>query len=435
MSDEGHYQYGVQFQSKVLSIMALDPTFLQNYLDVIKPQYFTFDSHVALSRMILDYFKQYGILPTKAAVYATTWEHVNKFNIQDPTRSQLMSLGESIFDYDFSDADFTKEMIVKFGQHQSVSAGLLKAFDMLKGNKDLERIPAMLEEHVRVGSSRDVGHSFRDNYHRIKELIAMDGAYNPTRKCSTLIPELDSKLGGGLGAGELGTILGTSGGGKSMVLINFGVAAMSTGKHVVHFTIGDLSWFDVMVRYSARISGTPMEDIIKGDETYKEAVARHVSKSSNLRIKYFPPKTAYTHNIKAFLAQSKAMDRVEPGLIIVDYADKLATEKGGEDDYRDLGRVYDELIAIGREFNVPIWTASQTNRNARGKTLASVEDIADSWQKVANADVCISINVSDDERTRDEMRLYGAKVRRGQDGFQVKCKLERNRCYLHQIAG
>ena len=118
--------------------------------------------------------------------------------------------------------------------------------------------------------------------------------------------------------------------------------------------------------------------------------------------------------------------------MFVDYADKFL-KSGGYNDYEQMGEIYDQLIGLGNDFSVPVVTASQTNRSADTSGVIGMDDVSDSYRKVANADLVVSMNRTDTERMLNVMRLWVAGNRRGADRLVIPVRMDYDICGMKEI--
>lgn len=430
-----HYTYGEAFQSKILGLTVQNPAFLASYADTIKPEFFDRDAHTVVCRMILDYHRQHNLPPTKDALDTMVSEHCVKFKVPTEQAQGFLNLVYHVFTVDMADADFVRERAVKFGSRQAVKQGIVESINLVQKDEDVEKIREIMEKALRVGHNTDLGMSFFQEYQDLPRVVSESSAYNVSRKVPTLIPTLDQHLGGGLGSGELGSVMAPSGVGKSMALTNFGVAGLIDSKPVVHFTIGDLGETDVAIRYASRISGIPMGQLFQemgpGD-TFVSRIQSMLPGDRYLRIKYYPPGRVTVQTLRAYISRLCSAEQLMPGLIIVDYADKMKSSTAVGSSYEDLGTVYDELIGLARDYQCPVWTASQVQREAMREEVINIDRVSDSWMKINNADVVLSLNQTMEERGQGRVRIFAGKVRRGQDGFIIPCAFEKYRCYIYE---
>ena len=87
-----------------------------------------------------------------------------------------------------------------------------------------------------------------------------------------------------------------------------------------------------------------------------------------------------------------------PDLVIIDYMDIMrASDSGfGDNAYAEQQRISEELRAIAQDYDICVFSATQTNRSGMKEMDKSgqieTDAIADSWGKVKTADLIISIS-------------------------------------------
>ncbi len=106
-------------------------------------------------------------------------------------------------------------------------------------------------------------------------------------------------------------------------------------------------------------------------------------------------------------------------MVVVDYADLMASSHRTKDPIENSKQIYTELRAIGFEENVAMLTATQTNREGHKSTVAKMDHVAEDFNKIRIADLVISINKTEEEAARNEARLYFAASRNQESGFTV----------------
>ena len=67
-----------------------------------------------------------------------------------------------------------------------------------------------------------------------------------------------------------------------------------------------------------------------------------------------------------------------PSLIIIDYADIMRSSRRFDSLRHELKLIYEELRNLAMDLNVPIWTASQANRDAANADVVGLLKI---WQR------------------------------------------------------
>ena len=117
-----------------------------------------------------------------------------------------------------------------------------------------------------------------------------------------------------------------------------------------------------------------------------------------------------------FISKLQTYSGFEPEIIIVDYGDLLLPNSGKRESlYADGGAVFEALRGLSYEFNCPVITASQFNRNSGEKTPSEVNeyDISESHKKIMTLDTCIAIVATPGMRAQGQAAFKTLKARMG----------------------
>ena len=90
----------------------------------------------------------------------------------------------------------------------------------------------------------------------------------------------------------------------------------------------------------------------------------------------------------------------------------------------ELKLVYEELRNLSMDMNIPIWTASQANREAANASVVGLENMSEAYGKAMVADVVVSISRKPMEKATGHGRLFIAKNRAGRDGILFPVHLD-----------
>jgi replicative DNA helicase len=227
-------------------------------------------------------------------------------------------------------------------------------------------------------------------------------------------------MDGGLAGGELGIITACAGSGKSWVLAKMGAEAMKQGKNVLHYTL-ELNENYVGLRYDACFTGIDFQNIRNNIDIVKKKIAEVPGK---LIIKYFPIKTVSAHSLKLHAERIQTLG-TKIDLIIVDYADILRPSQSdrNSNSYSEAGGIYEELRGVAGELQVPIWSASQSNRAAMDEDIIQANNISDSYRKIMTADFVISLSRKMSDKQANTARFHVIKNRFGPDGVTFPARM------------
>lgn len=95
----------------------------------------------------------------------------------------------------------------------------------------------------------------------------------------------------------------------------------------------------------------------------------------------------------------------------------------------ELKLIYEELRNLAQDLNIPIWTASQANRDSANSDVVGLENMSEAYGKAMVADVVISLSRKAKEKSTGYGRMFVAKNRAGRDGllFHVKMNTAQSR--------
>ena len=90
----------------------------------------------------------------------------------------------------------------------------------------------------------------------------------------------------------------------------------------------------------------------------------------------------------------------------------------------ELKLIYEELRNLAMELNIPVWTASQANRDSAKSDVVGLENMSEAYGKAMVADVVISLSRKPMEKSTGVGRLFVAKNRAGRDGLLFPIKMD-----------
>ena len=192
-----------------------------------------------------------------------------------------------------------------------------------------------------------------------------------------------------------------------------GANALRSGKNVLHYTF-ELTETAVGRRYDSNLTDIDINDLMAS----KKKVLDFYEKQDlgRLIIKEYPTGAASVITIRNHI-EKLSLKGFKPSLIVIDYADIMKSTKAYDSLRHELKLVYEELRNLAMEMNIPVWTASQANRDSANSDIVGLENMSEAYGKAMVADVVISISRKAMEKATGHGRLYVAKNRAGRDGI------------------
>ena len=403
-------KFGLDFQVKIIAGILTDKVFLERVVDIIDIEAFEHEAHRWILKEIIQYHIQYKDLPT-FQVFKVRIVTIENEEFKASVKDQLGSVHGKISE---KDLQFVREQFLEFCKNQKLKSAIMDSVDHLKTG-EYEKIKSLVDRAMKAGMERNLGH----NYH-------VDIATRMSEMCrktiSTGWAPVDALLDGGLGPGELGIVVAPAGIGKSWLLCSLGARAMRQGKNIAHFTL-ELNENYVGLRYDCCFTGINFQEI-----KYKQAEVEKKLKGiqGKLFVKYFPLKTVSAQSLKFHIERIQVLEGIHIDEMIVDYADILRPieKEKNSNSYSEAGGIYEELRQAAGELQIPVWTASQTNRGGGQEDVVQAHNIADSYRKIMTADFVISVSRNVQDKANNTARCHVIKNRFGPDGITLYAKMD-----------
>jgi len=176
------------------------------------------------------------------------------------------------------------------------------------------------------------------------------------------------------------------------------------------------------LRYDSNLCAIPSNDV----QDHKDVVLEKYKEMDlgRLIIKEYPTGSASSVTLRNHI-EKLSLKGFIPSVIIIDYADIMKTSTKTYESLRhELKLIYEELRNLAMDLNVPVWTASQANRESAKSDIVGLENMSEAYGKAMVADVVISLSRKALEKSTGAGRLYVAKNRAGRDGLVFPIQMD-----------
>ena len=407
VADARFSHYGKSFQEKIFQGLMSDHAWAGQMSEVMEPHFFDLKYLVYLAERYFKYFVKYKCFPTMSLLISIVKDDLTEGN-DAVLRDQIVEFLHRVkSNPSMGDLQYVKDKSLDFCKRQAFKEALEQAVELISTDK-FESVVDLMKTAVAVGMPSSVGHDFFED----KESRFVK---NRRLVCPTGIKRLDAPdiFRGGLGRGEIGVITANTGVGKSHFLVQMGANAMRAGKNVIHYTF-ELSEHATGLRYDSNLCNIPSNDV----PDHKDIVFKRYEQGDlgRLIIKEYPTGSASVVTIRNHI-EKLMMKGFGPGLILVDYADVMRSTRSYDSLRHELKLIYEELRNLSMEIQIPIWTASQANRDSAKSDIVGLENMAEAYSKAMVADVVLSLSRKPMEKSTGQGRLFIAKNRAGRDGL------------------
>ena len=146
--------------------------------------------------------------------------------------------------------------------------------------------------------------------------------------------------------------------------------------------------------------------------------------TGKLIIKEYPTGSAHAGHFRALLNELKLKRQFEPDLIFIDYLNICASSRmkgmgGAINSYSYIKAIAEELRGLAVEFDIPIFSATQTTRSGYSNSDIGLEDTSESFGLPATADLMFAL-ISTEELDQQGQFMVKQLKNRYNDPTQYK---------------
>ena len=317
-------------------------------------------------------------------------------NRRDITESENKEIQELLNKIDDSPVDnqWMIDTTEKWCRDRAIYLALIESIHIADGSEDKkgrDSIPHILSDALAVSFDNNIGHDYLNNYveryefyHRKENKIPFDIEYfNKITK-------------GGLSNKTLNIILAGTGVGKSLALCHFASSVLIQGKNVLYITL-EMSEERIAERIDANLLNVPIQQLVDLPLTMFETKVSNIAKKTQgtLIIKEYPTASAHSGHFKALLNELALKKSFKPDIIYIDYLNICASSRhkanSSVNSYSYIKSIAEELRGLAVEFNVPIFSATQTTRSGFGSSDPELTDTSESFGLPATADLMFAL--------------------------------------------
>ena len=186
--------------------------------------------------------------------------------------------------------------------------------------------------------------------------------------------------------------------GKSLAMCHLAAASLAAGRNVLYITL-EMSEEKIAERIDANLFDVDIKQLVNlSKESFARKVAGIKSKTlGKLIIKEYPTASAHVGHFRALLSELKLKKNFVPDVIFIDYLNICASSRikgglsGAINSYSLVKSIAEELRGLAVEFNVPVWSATQSSRQSQLASDVELTDVSESIGLVYTVDLLLSL--------------------------------------------
>ena len=398
-------------QTTILRNLLHNEEYTRRVVPFLKREYFE-GSHRAIFDSVVQFVAKYNKLPTAEALGI---EIADTENLSEEDASEASSLLTEISESKEVNEQWLEDQTEKWCQDRAIYLAVMESINIIDGrHKQLTRnaLPDLLKDALSVSFDTSVGHDYindaddrYDFYHRKEERLPFDLDY------------MNKISKGGLPRKSLNVILASTGVGKSMFMCHHAASILTQGKNVLYVTL-EMAEERIAERIDANLMNIPIDQLenMSYDQYSKKIDKIAKRNTGKLIVKEYPTGAAHTGHFRALLEELQLKRDFVPDIIFIDYLNICSSARmrglgGSINTYSLIKSVAEEIRGLSIEFNLPIVTATQSNRDGFGNSEVDLNNTSESFGVPATADMMFALISTEDLENLGQVMVKQLKNR------------------------
>ena len=401
----------IRIEQTILRKLLTDDEFMRKVLPFIKAEYFE-GPYKTLFKEAGKFVDKYNKLPTREAFLVELNEHSN---LSNEAFSTAVDIAQNLFDGDKVDEKWLLENTEKWCQDRAIYNAVMESITIIDGKHEKltkNALPNLLQEALGVAFDTQVGHDYVEQagerfefYHKEEDRIPFDLEYfNRITK-------------GGVPNKTLNVCLAGTGVGKSLFMCHVAAAALTEGQNVLYITM-EMAEERIAERIDANLLNVPIDQLDKMSKDMFTSKGADLARKTTgkLIIKEYPTGAAHSGHFRALLNELKLKKQFIPNVIFIDYLNICSSSRmkglgGSINSYSYIKAIAEELRGLAVEFELPIFSATQTNRSGYSNSDIGLEDTSESFGLPATADLMFALITSEELEGMGQLMVKQLKNR------------------------
>ena len=405
----GHFLTNNRIENTILTNLFYNENYTRKALPFIKPYYFSQKDERELYVEVEKFVLKYKNLPTKEAILI---ELNHRKDLNEEEFKNIKDLVNGI-SYEETDLQWLLDTTEKFCKDRAVHNAVLDGIKILD-NKDKTRtpeaIPSILADALAVSFDNHIGHDYIED-----AKARFDWYHTKEKKYPFDLSFFNRITKGGVPSKTLNIALAGTGVGKSLFMCHVASSFLTQGQNVLYITL-EMAEERIAERIDANLFDVTIDDLhAMPKELYDNKLTKLEGKTKGkLIIKEYPTASAHSGHFRSLLNELALKKSFKPQVIFIDYLNICASSrfKGGNiSSYFYIKAIAEELRGLAVEFDVPIFSATQTTRTGYVSTDIGLEDTSESFGLPATADFMFALMSNEELESLGQMKVKQLKNR------------------------
>lgn len=404
-------------EQTILSNLIYNDEYCRKVVPYLKEEYFDDVSAKKIFSTFSDYVAEYKEPPSIEALKVMLDD---RKDLNEDLFKSVVQTVDNLKQDKSTNQEWLLNETEKFCKDKDLFNTIRKAITIVDGSDkeaDTGSLPKLFMDSLSISFDTHIGHDYMEDfesrfefYHRKEERLPFD------------IEMLNKITKGGLPRKSLTVFLASTGAGKSLFMCHMAAASFMYGKNVLYIT-AEMAEERIAERIDANLLDVHLDDLLDMPKNvFEKKISRIREKSpGKLIVKEYPPGTAHAGHFRHLINELKMKKSFAPDIIFVDYINICASSRikgaAAVNSYTLVKSIAEEIRGLSMEFNIPIVSATQSNRSGYDNTDMDLTNTSESIGLPQTVDAMFALITSEELESMGQLMIKQLKNRWGDLGF------------------
>ena len=331
-----------------------------------------------------------------------------------------------------SDIDWLVSETEGFCRDKAIYNAIMESIQIIDGKSQQSQgaIPDILSKALAVSFDVHIGHDYIEDYEKRYEFY-----HTVEKKVPFDLDFFNQITNGGTPSKTLNIVMAGTGVGKSLFLCHHAANCLKQNANVLYITC-EMAEERIAERIDANLLDITLDNLKELPKTVYEKRMQNLGSGvkGKLIIKEYPTATANVNHFRFLLDELWLKRKFKPDVIFIDYLNICASArlKNGNNinSYTYIKSIAEELRGLAVEYNVPLFSATQTTRSGYSNTDVGLEDTSESFGLPATADFMFALISTEELAEQNQIMVKQLKNRYNDTAVNRKFLLGINRAKM-----
>lgn len=394
-------------EETIFKNLILNDEYSERVLPYLSVEYFQQNSEKVLFKIIDSYFQKYNKVPSIddiVTILSSKKIDEKLFKDINDKINVLKTIEKS------NNVQWLIDTTEDFCRDRALYNAVSEAVNIYEGKskKDKGSLNNLFETALGISFNKTLGTEYFEDAEKRYEYYHKDEL-----KYSFDIDIFNKITKGGFSKKTLNIFVAAPGTGKTLVMLYLASCYIKKGLNVLYISL-EMSEEKLSERVDMNLLDLSSDELhnIQKDVFLDKILKIKKEGCGIFKIKEYATSTIHKGYIKTYIKELELKEKFKPDILFIDYINiMLPMNNKYSNSYEKIKNICEEVRGLGVELDIPVISATQTNRSGMNNTDLEYENIAESTGIAQTADFILGISTNEDFKKLNQILFKQLKNR------------------------